>query len=188
MNVLSEQELNDFFEENFIPERHSVAFRAEFLSEYDVGTDGSDFHRYAAGELEPTWDRKRDVLKAIQTETDAGLVTERVKVIAAPVTLYDRYACEWGYDLNRTVGERIRIWDLAERALPQLEVTQDFWLLGDTAVLLMHYDEVGRFEGASLPDDPAPYVRTRDALWAGAVAFEDWYPAHPELRQARRAA
>lgn len=188
--MLTEHELYDWFAEHFIPVRCNTAFRVEFLSAYSVGSDGSDYQRWLEGEHEPTWERKNEVLRTIREETAAGLITERVKVMASPRTDYDRYACEWGYAHNGPAGERIRVWDLAETPLPALPISHDFWLLDNGQVLRMHYDEHGRFEGASIPSRsmlPA-YQATRDLLWDGAVPFETWYPTHPELRRASRAA
>lgn len=188
--MLGEQELYDWFAEHFVPGRCTRAFRVEFLSAYTVGSDGSDYQRWLDGEAEPTWERKNEVLRTIGEEAEAGLVTERVKVITDPRTDYDRYACEWGYAFNGPAGEEIRVWDLADHALPELPITHDFWLLDENKVLRMHYDEMGRFEGASIPKRSAlsDYSRTRELLWGGAQPFHTWYPAHPELLRARRAA
>lgn len=188
--ILSEAELIDAWTELFTPERHSRAFRVELLSRYSVASDGRDYDRWLAGEPEPTRDRKEAVLQGIRDRAAAGLVVERVKVMADPRTDYDRYACEWGYAYNGPAGERIRVWDLAEHPLPGGIVDHDFWLFDDDAVLAMHYDRDGRFAGATRPgvDELPAYLATRAVLWSGATPFETWWPAHPELLRSRRAA
>ena len=40
-------------------------------------------------------------------------------------------------------GEDIRILDTSEHALPDAELGQDFWVLDDTHVVLMRYDDQG---------------------------------------------
>lgn len=190
MRFLGEQELIDFFTANVVPGECARAFRVEYLSAYTVGSDGGDYQRWLAGELEPTWERKNAVIKGIRDKTAGGLTTERVKVVANPRTDYDRYACEWGYAYNSQAGEVVNIWDLADRPLPTGIVDHDFWLLDDDRVIAMHYDEHGRFEGGSLPDsrELIGYLRTREILRDGSQPFETWWPAHPELLRTRRAA
>lgn len=190
MNLLNEAQLYDFFAEHFHPDRYRIAFRLELLPAYAVGSDGDDFQRWLAGEAEPTWSRKQQVIDAIRDERRAGLVSRRVKVMSAQPTEYERYAAEWGYAYNVPAGEDVRVYDLAARPLPADVADHDFWLLGDDRGLAMNYDERGRFEGAShpSPDDLDSYIRTRDVLWAAATPFESWWAAHPELRRRPRVA
>ncbi|MGH3935377.1 MAG: DUF6879 family protein [Pseudonocardiaceae bacterium] len=52
----------------------------------------------------------------------------------------------------------------------------------------MCYNERGRFEGAEVADsaEVADHLSTRDAAWAVAEPFAQWWVRHPELH--RRAA
>lgn len=188
--ILTERELIDFWNESFSPEQHCRAFRVELLSRYSVDSDGDDYRRWVAGEAEPTWSRKDKVARGIRERAAAGLVVRRVKVMADPRTDYDRYACDWGYAINGPAGERIRVWDLAEQALPAGVVDHDFWLFDDDAVLAMHYDATGGFTGATIPgpEELPDYLATRETLWSGAAPFDSWWPSHPELLRSRRAA
>jgi hypothetical protein len=185
MDLLSEDELGTWFAEHYGPQAAYTAFRLEALPAYTVDSDGDDFARWLAGEAEPTWERKNAWLQVLRDEAAAGLRSSRVRVVSQVPTDYERYAAEWGYALNAEAGEDIRIWHLADHPLPDGIVTDDFWLVGDDHVLAMHYDDYGRFEGASVPESNLiPHYRhTRDVLWAGAEPFERWWARHLELRR-----
>ena len=110
-------------------------------------------------------------------------------MITHPITLYTRYACEWGYAPNSAAGEDIRILDLGERQIPDVgEVGRyDWWLATSAAgvhrVAIMRYAADGQFLVAVEETDPAEvarYVAARDALWAAAEPFGPWWDRHPE--------
>lgn len=179
--MLSEQELGEFIDTHFT----STLFRLETLSRYDVSSD-EDFRRYVSGQPGPTstWP---DV---IRDEVTRGLHTYRVHVVRAPLTPYLRYECEWSYTANAAAGEHIRIIDTAEQAKPTSVPDQDFWLIGNEHLLLMHYTEDGAFQGASVggPDVIGDYLAARDAAWAAGVDFLDYWRRHPEYHRDRHAA
>ena len=198
MSLSPAQQLGEIFERDC----KESAFRAEFRRTYWVNTDEnaqgvSDFDRWVAGAAAPDPVRKAAVLQAIRDERAAGIRTSRVKVMSAQPTLYEIYACEWGYDYNQILvdgvmtGEEIYIWDLAEHWLPrELEELPDFWLLDDQLVILMHYDELSRFVGIEQAPsrDLMTYLLARETLLRGSVAFNRWWDGHAELHRTRRAA
>jgi hypothetical protein len=167
------------------------AFRAEFRDAYEVVSDQtaagvSDFQRWLDGASEPDPDRKGASLQRLRDQLADGRRRYRVKVMHAPPTDYERYACEWGYALNAATGEEIHIWDLSEHPLPAAACgVPDFWLMDDTIVLIMHYDRDGRYEGAELADpvELPRYLAAREALLECATEFSQWWSAHPELRR-----
>ncbi|MGW8526186.1 DUF6879 family protein [Nocardiopsis sp. CA-288880] len=180
--MLTVAELLGFFDTRLT----ESAFRLETLDQYDVGSDGGDFHRFVVGEPEPDWDRKRPWLETLRTERDAGIRRHRVRVLRTPLNDYLRYACEWGYVLNAEAGEEIHVLDLAERALPPEVVDHDFWLIDDKYPLRMHYAENGEFIGAELVDNLGRYQKARDAALAAAEPFAQWWACHPEEWRANR--
>lgn len=167
------------------------AFRLELLDTYDVETDGADVARYLAGEPDPNAEAKQPWLDKLAADIAAGTVWSRVHVVRSPLNDYLRYEFEWGYAYNAAAGEQIRILDLAERAAPAGLIDEEFWILDDQHLLLMHYDQAGRFAGGTTPD-PAnlpQYRAARDAAWAAAEPFEFYWARHPEYhRDNRRAA
>ena len=191
MTLLAAGELRRYFAS------YGTAFRAELLPWYDVSSDRnaagvSDFDRYIAGAPGPDPERKGASLQALRAQLAVpGRRRYRVKAMHNPPTDYERYACEWGYDLNVDAGEEIHVWDLAEHPLPEeARDLPDFWLLDEAFVLVMHYDPERRFIGA----EPAPeaalprFLDACDALVAGAQEFRPWYAARPHLRRRSAAA
>jgi hypothetical protein len=173
---------------------YQEAFRAEFLHHYRVASDdtaegASDFERWLAGAESPDPERKAGLLQDLRDELADGRRLYRVKVMSR--TPYDLYSAEWGYAFNVQAGEEVYIWDLVERPQlpPKTRYRTDFWLIDDRPVDML-YNTNGRFLGASLaPRGDLPvYLAARDALLAGAVPFQSWWAAHPELHRRARAA
>ena len=156
-------------------------FRLETLDLYEVRTDGSDYDRYLRGEPGPDMARKQPWMDRLAEDAARGLRNYRVHLLRSPLSPYLRYECEWGYALNSTVGEEIRILDLAEQAEPTAIIDEDFWLMDDATVVRMYY-QVGRFIGAEmLPAGDLPrYRAARDAAWQEAIPFEQYWSAHRE--------
>lgn len=100
----------------------------------------------------------------------------------------ERYACQWGYALNGRF-EDIPVLRRGEHEIPDL-VVEDFWLIGDDDVVLMRYDDAGRFEAAEALDveRAGPYVTTRYRGLAAAEPFAQWWARHPELHRRPRVA
>ena len=131
--------------------------------------------------------RKEPWLARLRADAERGLRNRRVHVLRSPVGDYLRYESEWGYLPNsgpaRTSGSstwpRLR----APRGL----VAEDFWLMDNGTAVRMHYDDAGRFLGASV----APkwrllrYRRAAAAAWHASVPFGDWWAAHPQYHRER---
>lgn len=157
-----------------------TAFRLEVLPQYGVASDGTDVARYLAGEPDPTPERKNPWLDELRAEKAAGKYRHRVHVLTRPLTGYLRYECEWGYVPNVAAGETVRILDLTSRTAPAGLIDEEFWLLDDDTVVVMHYNADGEFLGADLANDVGRYVRARDVAVAASEDFTTWWAAHPE--------
>ena len=177
--MLDERELGEYIDQHFA----STLFRLETLDEYDVGTEQEDFLRYLAGQSAPTstWP---DVIRG---EVARGLHTYRVHLLQSPLTDYLRYECEWGYVYNSEAGEHIRIIDTAEQPKPEAVPYEDFWLIGDEHLLLMHYHSDGKFLGASIgaPRLIPRYIAAREAAWSAGIDFTDYWRQHPQYHRDR---
>jgi hypothetical protein len=182
--VLTAPELGDYINSHLT----RSAWRLELLDRYDVESDGGDYERFLRGEPEPTMERKRPWLEHLRREREAGILRHRVHILRTPLTDYLRYECEWGYLLNTAAGEGIRILDLTDRPAPSGIPDHDFWLIDDRHAIRMHYDEAGRFLGADIADDAAPYQRARSAAVAASEPFADWWDRHREEWREYRAA
>jgi hypothetical protein len=180
--VLDERELDQFFAEHF----GRTAFRLEVRDDYAVASDGGDLARYLAGDEAPDATRKNAWLDELRADTAAGKRWQWVHVVRRPLSNYLRYACEWGYAINVGAGAEVRILDVTGRAWPEQVPGEDFWLLDESAVLRMQYDDGGRFLGADPAggDEVGGYRRARDIAWRAAEPFAGWWAAHPECHRA----
>lgn len=171
-------------------EAHTTAsaFRLETLNQYLVDSDQDNVRRYLAGEDGPSWAQGDDWMDYLAQEQDAGIRRYRVHIVASPIGDYLRYECEWGYVYTSQAGEEIYILDIAEtpRPVDLPEGIGDFWLYDDADVVLMHYDDDGRFiDAEALPQTETPrFRRYRDAALAAATPFATWWQRHPEYRRA----
>jgi hypothetical protein len=160
------------------------AFRLETLDQYLADSDRDNVRRYLGGEDGPSWARGDDWMDYLKKERAAGIHRYRVHVLSSPIGDYLRYECEWGYAYTSAAGEEIYILDLAETTRPDglpAEVG-DFWLYDDSVVVLMHYDENGRFRDAEeLPATTTPqFRRYREAALSSGTPFHEWWHKHPE--------
>lgn len=174
--MLDEQELGEWIDARFT---HTL-FRLETQDHLDVVSDRDDLARYLAGEPGPP---PRPWLDVIRDEVARGMHTYRVHVVRSPLTDYLRYAMEWGYRLNVAAGEHIAILDTAERTRPAAVASVDYWLVDDEHVALMHYDQRGRFVGASPlnASEVEPYRTSARAAWEAAQDFAAYYRGHPQF-------
>jgi hypothetical protein len=174
-----------------------TAFRLETLPAYEVASDRhsvegvqlSDFERYLAGEPEPLWERKRPWLDTLAREREEGRYRYRVRILGGQhgLTDYERYSCEWGYDLNSRAGEGIFIIDRAQQAPPSGIADHDFWLINDELPIRMHYASDGQFEGATIePSLLQLYQESRNAAMGVATPFAGWWPLRPEYHRTHR--
>lgn len=176
--MMNESELGTYIDANFT----RTLFRLETMDYYEVASDGGDFVRWRRGEAEPTWERKGPWLKQLRREVEEGKYSHRVHVVRSPLNDYLRFECEWGYAYNAKAGEHIAILDLAETPRPSSLINEDFWLIDDEQVVSMRYADDGRFLGADVmnPRDLPRYRAARDAAWAAATRFEEYWAAHPQ--------
>jgi hypothetical protein len=96
-----------------------------------------------------------------------------------------------GYAYNVPAGDDTRILDLAKHShLAGARSWDDFWLIDDNEVVLMHYDSDGHFLGAELADPDATdrYRAVRDTAWRAAEPFSTWWHRHPEYHRSARKA
>lgn len=134
------------------------AFRLETLPSYDVSAEEERLRAFRLGLPRPERSvRTSPWLRRIAETTAAGKRWCRVRVLARPLSEYQRYQMI-GYRESAAAGDVVRI---ADRSVhPELAVLQrDFWLFdADTPQLfaaLMQYDRDGRYLGATVTDDVA---------------------------------
>lgn len=177
--LINPGELGKYIDANF----SKTLFRLETLDVYSSASDGEDFRRYLQGEPGPDMARKQPWLDHLKREVSEGKLTRRVHVVRSPLSDYVRYECEWGYAYNGGEwGEDIRILDLTEAPEPEPILWQDFWLIDDEKVVLMHYDADGALQkNEVIASEEVPrYCKVRDAVWDTATPFPDYWATHPQ--------
>ena len=177
---LYDDDLEQFFDDHF----KKSLFRLEVLDFYEP--DNEEFQRYLRGDSGPNMERKQAWLDYIATEVNAGHPMRRVHIVRSPLNEYLQFACEWGYTHNAQAGEQIRILDLANKPANEAIVFEDFWIIDDKIVLVMHYDDNGVFvKGEVLPEEEASrYYLAQDAAWADGEPFSQYWENHPQNRKA----
>jgi hypothetical protein len=176
-DVLSEAELDPFFDE--------VArdlFRMEARREYAVGVESDRLRAYLAGEPYDPSAEPAGWYSYIRGKVNAGVAFRKVRVVRTPLSLYERWECEWSYPATERCGQRTFILDLAEAPEPLELPGYDWWMFDERVVLRMHYDDAGGFVGAERLDQATvgAHVGYRDAALAVAVPFPAWWAAHPQ--------
>jgi hypothetical protein len=162
-------------------------FRMETLPEYAVDSDGDDWQRWLSGATEPTWSRKRSTLDMLAREKANGQRQRRVRRFGHDLTMYERFACDFGYAFNAE-HEDIRVLRDGEHDVPEL-LEHDYWTINGQMVVPMLYDGHGRYVGAGVlpPDRTEEYVHDEQLAWDAAEPWADWWGRHTELHRAAAA-
>jgi hypothetical protein len=132
------------------------AFRLETLPEYSVPQEAELLARFKRGQPVDLPD-DHPWLVNVRRHCRAGKVMRRVRVVSRPLTDYLRMELSW-YPKSVAAGEDIRITEQSLRG--------DFWLFDDEAVIVLKYDETGRFLSAEADTNLSHYRRQRDLALA----------------------
>jgi hypothetical protein len=158
----------------------ATAFRLETLPRYSDEEEDAELALFLAGKLLPERSaRTVPWLKRVADTTVAGKRWRRVHIVRHPLTDYLRFELV-GYEANVEAGEDVRIAD--RDAYPELaELRHDFWLFDaetpEAFVLLMSYDDAGRFTGFEQTTDLDVIrrcQRERDLAVARSVPLHDY--------------
>lgn len=158
--------------QTFFDSMEREAFRLETLPVYRVPQEGEMIRRFLAGHPVTAADTEAwtERLKRLVSE---GKTVSRVHVIRRPLTNYLRFEFEH-YRHNVGAGEQIRILDLTDKPDPGLP-DQDFWMLDESRVVLMHYEKDGTQASRELIEgDPSPYVKWKEIANSHSVPFLEY--------------
>jgi hypothetical protein len=159
------------------------SFRLEALDRYSVEFESEEFEAFLRGDpLPPPNPPEFDQwLEQLRRERAEGRIRSRVHAIAGPLTPYLHYEIDWAYKGNAAAGEDIRIVHSATwETSPFGAQPPDFYLLDDERVILMAYDDAGRWLGGEIVTDPvevAPYRRLRDIAMASSRPLAEYLAA-----------
>jgi hypothetical protein len=145
----------------------SSAFRLETLPEYLVPQDVEPLRMFREGKPQPTWHKERPWLATVRKAATRGARMRRVRLVQRPLTEYQRFQFAWGYSENSAAGEEIAILDHE----PVGMLRRDYWLFDDELVVILEYDDAGRFLRPVAVDEVAPYRHCRALVLAAAMPF-----------------
>lgn len=159
--------------------RHS-AFRLETLDNYLVPEEEGIYARFLKGETPPP-SVNEDWCQLVRRNTRSGKSMERVHVISIPPSQYVRFEIGCGYVHSAAAGEKVYL--LNRRSLPADQAAlRDYWLFDDRLLVLMEYDQDGRFLGVSRESDPAAiakYVKAGCALMSLSIPLSEYLEKNP---------
>jgi len=155
------------------------AFRLETLDVYSVPEEKDSYQRFLRGEAPPA-SHNEEWCGLIRENIEAGKTMERVHIVPSPLPPYLKFEIDWGYVHGIAAGEKVQL--LERTQLPEeMSAMKDFWLFDDDTLVLMRYDEEGRFLGAELEREPkvvAQHVRVRARLLSLSLPLEQYLVKH----------
>ena len=144
-------------------------FRFEYLQDFSA-TDAKSFEYWQKNgnideqSVKEWW----DFLEGFHKQ---GVVTKRVRRIVRPMNEYTRFELEV-HKKTAKRGDKIRT--IADDVYQTLDISfKDFWLIDDTTVIDMNYDDSGRYLGFSVNPRVGEYIKAKDLLWRHALPIED---------------
>jgi hypothetical protein len=149
------------------------AFRLETLPVYSVPQEAEWFAEWQrSGNLPQLTPETDSWLKLVQAAKQAGKRMQRVHLVTPPLGDYLRF--ELATQLPSVDhGEDCRIAE-ASRVEQVVRPLEDYWLFDDTVVILLHYDDGGRFLGTEEAADVVPYRRQRDLVLISSAGLKEY--------------
>jgi hypothetical protein len=149
------------------------AFRLETLRQYLVPQEAEEFADWRRGNRKPlATPSESEWLARLRESTNRGYRWYRARVLDYPLSEYSEYEL-YHYQANRAAGEDIYVADRASN--PDLrDLREDFWLIDDTVVVRMVYDQEGYFIRPELVDEVEPYLHMQSRALGHAVELEQY--------------
>jgi len=151
------------------------AFRVEARGRYDVDDAREAFANFLKGRsLAPRNTATDPWLALLAAARAAGRRIERVRVVGEPLTDYTRFEFA-AYRENITVGDVVRV-------VPRTNLTdadqgwasEDFWIFDDRLVVVLNYDNEGRFLSADQAPEITPYLKARRRALTLGLDFNEF--------------
>jgi len=152
-------------------------FRLETRQHYAEPGEAGAFAAFLAGE--PVTREPGAWQAMIRRHASSGRRLRRVHVVREPVSDYVRFEMAWAYPVNIAAGEQVRVIAVRGGEWPAAVPREDFWLLDDTELWAMRYDDTGRFLHAEHLDDRgavAEHAAAARTAYAAAVSLAEYLP------------
>jgi len=149
------------------------AFRLETRDHYDVPQEAEWFHAFLRGDGLPDLSPENDSwLKLVSDHCSSGKRMQRVHIVSQPLSDYCRFELAM-YASSVAAGEEIRI--LERDQMPKLRrMQEDFWLFDDAAVVVLDYDENGRFQGTKDAKDLTHYREVASLTLTHSIHLDEY--------------
>ncbi|MCS7483876.1 DUF6879 family protein [Umezawaea endophytica] len=155
-----------------------TAFRLETLQHYDVSYESREFSRFLGGERSEEFEGIRGWIDGTVAKAVAnGKKMHRVHVVEMPLSSYIRFEFASAYDHTTSAGEEVRILPVRAGEWPEQIPRCDYWLFDSVKLVLMNYEDSGRFLSAEVVDDPAQVIRAnnlRDIAVASSTPYQEF--------------
>jgi hypothetical protein len=149
------------------------AFRLETLPVYSVPQEEEWFAEWRrSGKLPELTPDNDSWLKLVTEARRAGKQLQRVHLVTPPLSDYLRFELATQIP-SVDCGEDCRIVEAAH-VQPTVSQLYDYWLMDDTIVIRLRYDEDGRFLGTEQIEDVVLYRRHRDMVLAHSVRLKEY--------------
>ena len=155
---------------DYLNSAKSSLFRYEGLQEYDIEQEREAVQHFLEnGVFDES--RMREWWDFIESKKKTGVSMQRVRLLVEPLTDYTKMELAIHRKSNK-VGDDIRV--ITEEKLKELLglKPQDFWLIDDSAALLMQYDSVGKYLGFTLAEDVAPFLFLKNEFLKNSISIE----------------
>jgi hypothetical protein len=135
------------------------AFRLETLPAYSMPQEADMLAAFCRGQ-EVKLPEDHPWPQLVRGATQTGRTMQRVRVVSHPLTDYLRFELSL-FPRSVEAGEDVRVAVLDDH--PELQVCEhDFWSFDDQVVVVLEYDNTGRFLGTRIEQDLIHYRQLRE--------------------------
>lgn len=133
---------------DYLKKSKKSLFRFEALQDYQVEEEEKDFQLFIeSGKVDLTG--MKDWLDFVKSNHEIRIKMQRVRLVRLPLTEYTKFGIP-AYESEVKLGEEVRI--LEEDAEDKTGIQKDFWLIDDNIVIIMKYNQNGKYEGFEVKD------------------------------------
>ncbi|TQJ56002.1 DUF6879 family protein [Streptomyces sp. SLBN-115] len=149
------------------------AWRLETLPWYRVPSEDGDIRDFLAGQRIDPANYSSSYTESLRRLRAEGKSKGRVHIVSRPLTDYLRFEFMY-YAVHAAAGDDIRIMDVTDRDNP-LAGVQDFWILDNEEVVLMHYQTDGtQISREAYEGDVTQFLEYQRIALAESVPFEEY--------------
>ncbi|MDQ1292141.1 MAG: hypothetical protein QG608_18 [Actinomycetota bacterium] len=141
------------------------ARRLETRRAYEVEAEAPALEAFARGDRTPLTDYPyyRPWFERIRAVTAAGGLVQRIRILDEPPTPYQEWEI-WIAPCAVEAGENIRYLTRDHARPLGVPTDHDWWLLDDTRLVVLDFDDNDRPQGGHVLTDP-PTIRTHRTWW-----------------------